>query len=263
MKIIQISDTHLTGDDRLLFGSSPGQRLAAAIDSIRRDHADAAFCLFTGDLAEGAEVAAYRRLADLAATLPMPCHFLPGNHDARGLFRQVLGGGRAYADGFEQQAVDTRFGRFLLLDTLRSGSASGELCAQRIAWLDRQLAQARPDLRFWLVMHHPPLPVGIPSMDQYALAEADQLWECIAPYRDRIRHILFGHVHRAIGGSWHGIPFSCTKSTNHQVALDLRSRGVDVPGGHEAPGFAVILIDADNVVVHHHEFLATGPAFLL
>lgn len=263
MKIVQISDMHLTGDDRLLFGTSPGERLAAAIDVIGREHADAEFCLFTGDLAEGGNVAAYRQLAELAAGLPMPCHFVAGNHDARGQLLQVLAPAHPQAERFAQKVVDTPHGRFVLLDTVRAGAPSGELCEQRLAWLKAQLSEARADQDVWLVMHHPPLAVGIPSMDQYALVEAERLWEAIRPYRQRIRHILFGHVHRAIGGSWHGIPFSCTKSTNHQVALDLVSSSADVPGCHDAPGFAVILIERDSVVVHHQEFLSKGPMFWL
>ena len=263
MKILHLSDTHLTGDDRLLFGSSPRERLAAAIDAIRRDHADASFCLFTGDLAENGALAAYRQLADLAATLPMPCHFLAGNHDARSQLLQVLAPDHPHSQSFVQQVIDTEQGRFLLLDTQRKASARGELCETRRAWLREQLEAAAPEQGFWLVMHHPPLALGIPSMDQYALEQAELLWETLRPHRQRIRHILFGHVHRAISGSWHGIAFSCCKSTNHQVALDLVTRSVDVPGSHDAPGFSVILIEPERVVVHHQEFLAKGPAFFL
>lgn len=263
MKIVQITDTHLTGDDRLLFGSSPAQRLAAAVEVIRRDHADAALCLFTGDLVDDGSPRAYRQLAEIAARLPMPCHFLAGNHDARAALLDSLWPAGASTDGFAQRAIDTEYGRFLLLDTLREGSARGQYCEIRRDWLARQLAQAEPRADFWLVLHHPPLPLGIPSMDQYALdaADAESLWQVLRAYRERIRHLLFGHVHRAIGGCWRGIPFCCAKSTNHQVALDLRTRAADVPGGHDAPGFAVLLIERDQVVVHHHEFLASGPTF--
>ncbi len=127
MKIPQISDIHLTGDDRLLFGSSPRDRLAAAIHTIRREHADARLCLFTGDLAEGATIQAYRQLADLAADLaaglPMPCRFLAGNHDARSVLVQALPPEHSQADGFLQQAVDTEQGRFLLQVHQSSGGA--------------------------------------------------------------------------------------------------------------------------------------------
>ena len=113
-------------------------------------------------------------------------------------------------------------------------------------------------------MHHPPLALGIPSMDQFALREPEAFWAVIAPHRARIRHLFFGHLHRPIGGSWRGIPFSCTASPNHQVALDLVTlRGDDVPGCREPAGYAVILIDTDSVVVHHQQLFNGETRFWL
>jgi 3',5'-cyclic AMP phosphodiesterase CpdA len=112
-------------------------------------------------------------------------------------------------------------------------------------------------------MHHPPLAVGIPSMDQYALRDAAGLWALLAPHRARLRHIFVGHLHRPLGGSWRGIPFSGTSSPNHQVALDLATTGPNVPGCREPAGYAVILIDDERVVVHHQTLFNGESAFLL
>ena len=37
----------------------------------------------------------------------------------------------------------------------------------------------------------------------------------------------------------------------------------EVPGNQEAPGYAVVLIDESNVVVHQHDFLYSGERFWL
>ena len=74
----------------------------------------------------------------------------------------------------------------LLLDTLRPGKASGELCERRLAWLAKQLA-ARNDA-VCIAMHHPPLAVGIEYMDGIGLAEPRRFWEVVAPHRERVRH---------------------------------------------------------------------------
>jgi 3',5'-cyclic AMP phosphodiesterase CpdA len=261
-KIIQLSDLHLTGGPDALFGARPAASLSRAIDLILRDHADAALCLLTGDLAERGDDAAYEQLARLAARLPMPVCTMVGNHDDRtALLRRFPG--HADGTGFVQQAIDTPACRLLLLDTLDPGRASGYLCAERLGWLESQLRRhAGP---FILAMHHPPLAVGIPSMDRYALRNAEEFWAVIEPHRQRIRHILLGHLHRPIGGNWRGMPISCTHSPNHQVALDLVALPPDgaVPGCQEAASFAVILVDADSVVVHHQTLAETGPHFLL
>ena len=263
MKIVQLSDLHLTLPGAELFGSAPLARLELAIDRILENHADADFCLLTGDLADAGGDAAYASLAEALRRLPMPAHLLPGNHDSREALRRHFPQLANNDGGFMQAALATPGGYFLLLDTVEPGAPWGSYCIQRREWLAQQLAAAG-DLPLYVAMHHPPLALGIPSMDQFALRDAEAFWSVIAPHRTRIRHLFFGHLHRPIGGSWRGIPFSCTSSPNHQVALDLTTvRGDDVPGCREPAGFAVILIDTDSVVVHHQQLFGGETAFWL
>ena len=208
MKIVHLSDLHLTADGGELFGSSPLARLHLAIDSILAAHADTDFCLLTCDLADAGD-AAYASPATALRRLPMPWHLLPGNHDARAAMRGGFPQLVADAGGFLQNAIATPAGRFMLLD-------------------------------------------------------AEALWSLIAPYRSRIRHLFFGHIHRPVGGNWRGIPFSCTSSPNHQVALDLSTRRCDdVPGCREPAGYALILITGESVVVHHQQLVGGETTFWL
>ena len=261
MKILQLSDLHLTGSDSLLFGRDPQAQLNAAVDSILRDHADAAFCVLSGDLADAGSDSAYAALAAITARLPMPVYPMVGNHDERAALLRAFPSLRTDASGFVQTAIDTPHGRFLLLDTLDPGKPSGAYCTQRQAWLRQQLDD-KSEQDYWIVMHHPPLAVGIPSMDQYALQDPQTFHALLAPHQAKIRHMFFGHLHRPIGGTWHGIPFSVVRSPNHQVALDMHTTP-EVPGCHEAPGYGVVLIDDTSVVVHHHDFQASGERFWL
>lgn len=61
-------------------------------------------------------------------------------------------------------------------------------------------------------------------------------------------------------------PSGCGKSTlratNHQVWLDF-SAEADIPGSHEPPAYAVVLIDDNRVVVHNHDFLDASRKFSL
>ena len=263
MKIVQLSDLHLTLPGAELFGSAPLARLELAIDRILENHADADFCLLTGDLADAGGDAAYASLAEALRRLPMPAHLLPGNHDSRAALRRHFPQLANNDGGFMQAALATPGGYFLLLDTVEPGAPWGSYCIQRREWLAQQLAAAG-DLPLYVAMHHPPLALGIPSMDQFALRDAEAFWSIIAPHRTRIRHLFFGHLHRPIGGSWRGIPFSCASSPNHQVALDLTTvRGDDVPGCREPSGFAVILIDAESVIVHHQQLFNGETSFWL
>ena len=261
MKILQLSDLHLVRPACELFGSSPLERLQRAIDCILAVDADADFCLLTGDLADAGSDEAYAALAAALHRLPMPVRLLPGNHDSRAALRRAFPGLPDDGNGFVQAVLDTPAGRFLLLDTLEAGAPWGSYCIARRRWLAAQMDAA--DGPLWLVMHHPPLAVGIPSMDQFALRDADSLWHVVAPHRARIRHLFLGHLHRPIGGSWRGIPFSCISSPNHQVALDLATTGDDVPGCREPAGYGVILIDDERVVVHHRQLNGGETRFWL
>ncbi|NJD25909.1 MAG: phosphodiesterase [Betaproteobacteria bacterium] len=262
MKVVQLSDLHLTRDGDLLYGRSPRARLTQAIDRILADDADASLCLLTGDLADAGSDNAYTDLRAALARLPMPCHLLPGNHDDRAALRRAFPALPDDGNGFVQQALATPAGRFLLLDTLRDGKPWGLLCPARLAWLAAELA-AGGDQPLFITMHHPPFAAGLPAMDRFMLRGVDAFWEVIAPHRARIRHLFIGHLHRPIGGSWRGIPFSCVASPNHQVALDTASSGDDVPGCAEPAGYGVILIDGDTIVAHHRPLAGGDTAFLL
>ena len=67
----------------------------------------------------------------------MPVFVIPGNHDAREPLRAAFGGdGYLPRDGFLQYAVEDYPLRLVALDTLVPGEGGGELCAERLAWLD-------------------------------------------------------------------------------------------------------------------------------
>ena len=65
---------------------------------------------------------------------------------------------------------------------------------------------------------------------------------------------LFGHVHRPVSGSWHGIPFNTLRGTNHQIQFDLN---VDdyLPINHEPPAYCVIFLEPQQTTVHFHDYL--------
>lgn len=261
LKFIHVTDTHLVEPGRRLYGLAPTQRLERCIDSILAEHADAAMCIITGDLAHEGHPLAYTQLALTLRRLPMPVYPLIGNHDHRSRFTEHFPHTPVDANGFVQYAVDLGAYRGLLMDTNEPGVSYGVLCEQRAQWLAAQLAQddARPVLLF---LHHPPFAVGIPAMDQISLIDTTALRSVIDAHRARIRHIFFGHLHRPIYGSWQGIPFSTLRGTNHQVALNLHEPN-NVQGNQEPPQYGVVLLSEEMVTVHLHDFDDSSPHFWL
>ncbi|MEO5755325.1 MAG: phosphodiesterase [Mesorhizobium sp.] len=249
MKIIQISDPHLTAPGGLLYGSDPLSRLEASLADIGKNHADAELVVISGDLTNDGERTAYAALKEKLAEFAPPCRLLLGNHDDRALFLEMFPDAAAER-GFVQSIVDSSEGRLILLDTLDSGHVEGKLCEARLTWLDEKLREAR-DRPAFIFMHHPPFRIHMPELDDVRLADADAFHEVLQRHGN-VRHIFAGHVHRPIAGSWRGIPVSTLRSTNHQTALDFSGSW---SLGHEPPAYAVIFIDGDGVVVHFHDFL--------
>lgn len=253
MKIIQVTDIHLIEPGQLLYGLDPLARLDAAIADINACHGDADLVVFSGDLADAGEKAAYQALRERLAGLAVPYRLLLGNHDDRETFLQVFPEIEA-EDGFVQSVVDTGDGRLILLDTLDQGAVPGRLDETRLAWLDGRLSEVdgRPS---YIFMHHPPFRLHMPVLDAVKLVDDDAFHE-LAVRHGNVRHIFAGHVHRPVTGSWRGLTFSALRGTNHQSSFDFTDEQKMTTG--EPPAYAVIFIDAEGVVVHFHDFPEPG-----
>ena len=192
------------------------------------------------------------------AALDLPYIAMVGNHDRRATCIDALEAAPRDPNGFVQGTRQTPHGLCVFLDTLDETSHAGEMCAKRLGWLENTLAAAPADMPFLVFMHHPPFPVGIHAMDSIALKQNGEFAEVIAPYRARIRHLFFGHVHRPISGSYGTIPFSTLRGTNHQVWFEL-DPAADHLASHELPAYGVVLVDRETLVVHAHDFLDVSP----
>ncbi len=257
MKIIHLSDLHLVAPGATLHGLDPQDRLRRCVAHIRTLHADAAFVLLSGDLTHGGEPASYEAARAILAELPVPLHVTIGNHDSRSAFRAAFPHAPLSEGGFVQEAFDTPEGRFIVLDTHEPGRAEGRLCDQRLAWLEHALQIGEGPV--FLCLHHPPFRVGLCRMDRIRLLDSDPLLAILQPHLGRVRHVFMGHLHRALAGSWHGIPFSGVRGTNHQIALDFVTQDV-APVSFEAAGYGVVLISPEAVIAHLEE-LADSEAW--
>lgn len=253
MKIIQITDTHLMPRGINLHGLDPCKRLEACIVSINKYHSNAELCIITGDLADRGDREAYHDLRVILKQLSMPYHLLIGNHDHRKIFSEVFPEAPHDEQGFIQQVLETPVGALLMLDTVEHGEPWGSYCETRASWLKSQL-ELHKNKPVYLFMHHPPFAIGIPVLDRISLREdAKRIYQTVKDFSN-IKHLFFGHVHRPVSGSWHGIPFTTLRGTNHQVQLDLEAEDY-FPLTHEPPAYCVIFLENQQTTVHFHDFL--------
>jgi 3',5'-cyclic-AMP phosphodiesterase len=254
MKFIHITDLHLVAPGASLWGIDPLARLDACLADIARHHADARFCVVTGDLAERGEPEAYGALKARLENFPLETHLLLGNHDHRGNFFAAFGG--ADASGHAQHRFVRNGAHFLCLDTLKGPpSSAGLYDGPRRAWLARELAAAG-GAPAYLFMHHPPFDIGHPLMDRIKLDEPEAFAALIEGHN--IRHIFFGHAHRPLSGQWRGIPFSSLPGLSHQ--LPLVESAIPTVYSREPPMYATVLLGPEGTIVHADAFLDRAPA---
>ncbi|MEQ9862934.1 phosphodiesterase [Pectobacterium cacticida] len=250
MKLIQLSDLHLTAQDGNLHGRDPRQQLRAAIADINARQRDADLVVISGDLSDDGSASSYAFLASALARLQIPWRVTLGNHDDRAMFLAQF---PLLADenGFVQSVTTVGNHCAILLDSLQIGDVAGTLCSARLAWLERQL-QAASGKNVFLFLHHPPMPIGLPALDGVRLVSeaAEALFQVCQRYGN-VRHISAGHVHRPASGAWRGISFSTVRGTNHQSALRFAA-GFEV--SLEEPQYAIFLTSEDGHTVHFHDF---------
>lgn len=251
LKFLHLSDLHLVRPGTALHGLDPAKQLSCCISDILGKHADAAFCVVSGDLTHSGDREAYEVVRSQFSSLPMPVHLMVGNHDDRKVFQSVFPHASCDDTGFVQHVIDVDVGRLVFMDTNEPGRADGRLCRERLGWLCERLEEV-PGVPILLFLHHPPFRAGLSRMDQIRLQDADSLLDALKPYLPRIRHLFVGHLHRAVAGSWHGVPFSGVRGTSHQIALDFLTEDI-APLSFEAPGYGVVLATNDSVVVHFEE----------
>lgn len=254
MKLLQLTDIHLTKPGNTIAGRDPNANFDRALAHALEQHADADALFITGDLSDWGERDDYLRLKESIANLPMPVHLLIGNHDDRptmlGVFPEL-----ANDDGFVQHRIDLPFGTALTLDTWGPESHAGHYCQKRADWLTKNLEETQGPV--WIFLHHNPVPIHVAPMDQIMLLDADLFGTTIAPHAHKIRHIFHGHCHMPLSGSFHGIPFSAPRGTNHQGWPDFAATRL-LAGADLTESYAVILADEINTMVHMVEFGYAG-----
>lgn len=261
MRLLHLSDPHVRRPGDPLSGRVETlpffERAVAQVERLvpRPD-----LILITGDIVDTLLPEEYALARGVLARLTLPTLVLPGNHDARGPMREVLGEYLGEVLGPDCLAyADDRFPlRVIALDSVIPMRGEGRLGEEQLAWLERTLGSGaeRPTI---VALHHPPFEVGIGFMDRYGLEDREALLEIVARHR-QVVGVLAGHVHQTIIRGLGSAVAMTAPSTAHQIPLELVAEGPEV-FNLEPPGF--LLHDWDGRVLRsHHAYIGDyGPRF--
>ncbi|MFM9976758.1 MAG: metallophosphoesterase [Sphingomonadaceae bacterium] len=262
MLIAQVTDLHL-GFDPGNEGETNRRRLDAVLGYIAAMRVRPDMVFATGDLVEHGDVESYRAVRDAFESKglhPWPCL---GNHDVRANFASVFPE-IPLAKGFCQYEIDQGDLRILVLDTLEEGRHGGAFCSVRARWLSARLSE-QPERPTAIVMHHPPVAVGIDWLD----VANDAPWvarfqECIAG-RTNIVGVMCGHLHRPLTCRWNMTTIAVCAATAPQIVLDLSPVDIECPDDRpmladDPPAYALHRWDGHTLVTH---FDTVGPQSVL
>jgi 3',5'-cyclic AMP phosphodiesterase CpdA len=252
MLIAQITDIHLgfEPDNPLEFNR---KRLDQVLRHLSEMKPKPDMLLATGDIVDRGDEDSYRRLREALAQVDFPVWPCLGNHDLRDIFAGIFPDIPS-VDGFCQYEVDAGPLRLLILDTLDEGRHGGAFCDARARWLNARLDE-QTDRPTAIVMHHPPVEVGIEWMNTDPSEPwVDAFRQCIRG-KTQVISIICGHLHRAITCQWEGTTIAICPSTAPQVALDLLPIDPENPDDRpmiiaEPPAFALHWWNGDQLVTH-------------
>jgi 3',5'-cyclic-AMP phosphodiesterase len=245
--VAHISDTHLLAANARQYGVvDPEAGLRLALDRLTRLDPAPQALVFTGDLADRAEPAAYARLRELvepvADSMEATAVWVMGNHDERQPFARSLfdEDGEAAQD----RVHDVAGLRVVALDTTVPGYHHGDLTDDQLAWLADVLATPAPHGTL-LAMHHPPIPIPMmPAAEIIELADQHRLAEVVSG--TDVRCILGGHFHYSTYSTFAGIPVSVAAATCYTSDPAPLERFVSAVDAHQ--GITMMHLYEDRVV---------------
>lgn len=230
--IVHLSDTHLLGEGRDLYGKvAVDERLTTALARLEASAINPDAIVFTGDLVDLGEADAYRRLRaavePVVARLGAQLIWVMGNHDDRAAYSSLLFD-EVPSQHPQDRVYDIDGLRVISLDTTVPGYHHGEITPEQLDWLRELLAEPAPHGTI-LALHHPPVPTPLEVMAVLELHDQPALAAVIAS--SDIRAILGGHLHYSTHSTFAGIPVHVASATCYTLDLGADERrllsGVD------------------------------------
>jgi Icc protein len=231
----------------------PVQAAEAAIREINALPFHIDFVLHTGDIGNDLKrPEEYVFMRDLFAKIRCPVYYLPGNHDDLGLVQSVLQGRDAsetFEYEFEQNGV-----QIACLDSNGTNPPhSGWLDDSQLAWLET-ICMAEDDRPLVVALHHHPIPIDVPWLDELALLNGDAMHQILLKAKHRLRGVLYGHIHHAVDVVRDGILYAAAPSAYTQF---IGWPGFEVASLEESGGcgFNVVTLKADTIYVRRHRYM--------
>ncbi|GII63311.1 3',5'-cyclic adenosine monophosphate phosphodiesterase CpdA [Sphaerisporangium krabiense] len=239
--LAHVSDVHIDGSPRSVERTERVvrhvSRLAGPIDAV----------LVTGDIADHGAADEYEIARELLR-FPYPSIVCPGNHDSRAEFRKVFLGEASGGAEPVDQVLQVGDVTVALCDSSVPGRNEGRLEDGTLRWLAGVLGAAPGPVL--IGMHHQPVPVAIPYVDEIGLLEPERLEELVRAH-PRVAGVLVGHAHTAAATTFAGRPVYVAPGVASQALLPQESAAMPPLSFDMPPGFALHMLSGDGRLTTH------------
>ncbi|MAM87162.1 3',5'-cyclic-AMP phosphodiesterase [Allohahella sp. A8] len=236
LRIVQISDPHLCEThEGTLLGLKTHDSLDAVLALVDEEVSKPDLIIATGDITQDRSREAYADFCQQIARFGCPVVWIPGNHDDADMMAEV-------APFPELQSKTFVLGdwKFIFLNTAVPGKVHGRLAAEELQLLQSELDNAvQPNIA--VCLHHHPISIRSRWLDKIGLRNADDFFE-VTDRCDRIRAIVWGHIHQEIDELRNNVRMLASPSTCVQFKPESGSFAV----GEQAPGYRWFDLFADG-----------------
>jgi 3',5'-cyclic AMP phosphodiesterase CpdA len=220
MLIAHLSDPHLRPRSALYHGLVDSNAMfEAAVRHLNALSPAPDLVIISGDIVDTGSAEEYATARDLLRPILQKVLVIPGNHDGREAFRTAFTDHNYLPPTGPLHFVFDSAGpvRVIGFDVTVPGEHHGDVDDAAAAWLEAALA-SEPDRPTLIMMHQPPIEIGVPYLDPYRCFNADRLEAIISRY-PAVERVLCGHVHRMLQRRFGGTILLTAPSTTSAIAL--------------------------------------------
>lgn len=245
MKIIHMSDLHLTGDGGPVWGEDSRRKFLFTIEAIGKIK-NIDLVVVSGDISDDGSLSSYVFADQVFAKLNIPTYWCVGNHDnidtistifqpsfCHIVDQTLINGWRLYF--VNSVALDA--------DNPQSNRSRGVVTTQTRKCLNKQLSlHSEPSI---IILHHPPLEIDGWQDDK--ILKDRETFRAMLNKHENVKIVLSGHVHIFSKKSDKGILYSTASSVAFAFSSELPKFTIE--HGHE--GFSCISINKNDVLIEN------------
>lgn len=243
IRILHISDIHLTQSDSPLWGVDVRRNFDSAVASIAKikDRIDAIF--ITGDLSNDGSIESYKYIDKAFRTIGIPTYCCMGNHDNQQNMESALSGGYIILDPIVRLAN----WKFIMLNSvvpdeeeIGKNKARGFLSNESLTFLESNLDDSN---NIAIVLHHPPIEPG-GWLNRKLLDNRTEFNDLIMRY-PQVKLVLYGHTHYNQQIYYDDILYSSASSIGFAFDKDLPKFQIS----HGAEGYNIVSLGKDDISI--------------